>query len=279
MFLAVWVLYAADRLLDTRSLDIFSKQAQRRFVSREAGIAGGTYMPLALAYFAADVEERHVFHHRHRRVFRFGIAVACLCLTMLVPELGRDALQLYLALASALFGYFILIHMRGSGAPGGSDRIRGDRVPKELAVGVFFCAATFVPTFVRDIGPRLVLLPQALVFASLLIVNCLFIYAWEHPGNSPRTHPATRLGIRFLPGFATAGVVISLVGAMLPLSATARRFSGSALPWQFFLACAAAFLLLLICNACRNRLTPTTLRAAADLSLLTPVLLLPLLHS
>jgi hypothetical protein len=44
------------------------------------------------------------------------------------------------------------------------------------------------------------------------------------------------------------------------------------------MVCAAAFLLLLICNLFRNRLAPTTLRAAADLCLLTPALLFPLMH-
>ncbi len=261
MFLAVWVLYAADRLLDVRSLDGVANPEGAQL--RDASGKHGNQIP-------PDIEERHLFHHRHRRAFRCAIAATSLGLSILIPKFPPDALHLYLVLAGALFGYFVLIHIHGNG------RIPRDRVPKELAVGIFFSAATFIPTVARDFGHRLVLLPQAFLLATLLIVNCLFIYAWEHPGSSPRAHPATRVAVRHLPVLASMGVFVNLSVTVLALLAS-NQSSGRVLPWQLPLVCAAAFLLLLMCNACRNRLAPTTLRAAADLCLLTPVLLLPLL--
>ena len=259
MFLAVWVLYAADRLLDARSLDVPAP------ASRTALGNHGHYPP--------EIEERHLFHHRHRRVFRYVIAGASLALSLLVPEFPPDSLHLYLILSGILFGYFILIHVNGDA----SVSSQHDRVPKELAVGIFFTAATFIPTVARLPGLRLALLPQALLLTPLLIVNCLFIYAWEHSGSSARTHPATRIAVRFLPTLAAIGVFANLAIATLTLSLSSHS-SGHFMPWQLPLACAIAFLLLLICHCRRHRFARTTLRSVADLCLLTPILIIPLLH-
>jgi hypothetical protein len=59
MFLTVWMLYAADRLLDTRFIEITSKQ---------------------------DLEARHYFHHRHRSLFLTGILLASLAIAILLPH-------------------------------------------------------------------------------------------------------------------------------------------------------------------------------------------------
>jgi hypothetical protein len=232
MAIAVWMLYAADRLLDAQSTQ-----------------------PDAL-------EPRHRFHHRHRTAFLTGILIASIALAFLLPRLEGASIHLYLILGGLVFGYFILIHATRS----------AHRLPKEIAVGIFFAAATFIPTVARQPHLRLPLLAPALLFATLCSLNCLFIYAWEHPDHPavPITHPAhalTRAALRHLPAIA---VTIAIAGTALAL------FDHNT-PWPIPFATAAAAILLLTLHHRRNHIHPTTLRAAADLALLTPILLLPFL--
>ena len=253
MFLAVWILYAADRLLDARVLNA---------------------APLG---DAQALEARHHFHHRHRPAFLAGIAACSLALTPLLLRIPTEALKLYLIEGALLFAWFLIIHISSP------DR----RLPKELAVGPFFAAATFIPTVSRLPADRPALLAPALLFSALCSLNCLYIYAWEHPAPHPKSrhpersegppyfagssdkaspHPTTRLAIRNLLGITAilvvGGVVITVLHpatALLPV------------------ACAMSTLGLLGLHRLRRRIQPTTLRTAADLVLLTPLLLLPFL--
>jgi hypothetical protein len=238
MFIAVWMLYAADRLLDTRLLDSQSRQEQH-------------------------LEARHYFHHRHRTAFLAGILLASAALAPLLLRLSTEAVHLYLILGGLLFGYFILIHATRS----------AHRFPKEIAVGIFFAAATFIPTVARHPELRLPLLPSALILAMLCSLNCLFIYAWEHDPQrlSIPDHPAhatTRFALRHLPRFAIA---IVIVGTILAISSHRA-------PWPIPLAAAISAALLLLLHHRRHHISPLPLRAAADLVLLTPILLVAFLH-
>ncbi|WP_263381769.1 hypothetical protein [Granulicella arctica] len=225
MATAVWLLYAADRLLDTRSS-----------------------IPQSL-------EARHHFHQHHRRAFSVGIAVATLILAVLLPTLATEAVRLYLIEASFLTGYFILIHATRS----------AHRLPKELAVGLFFAAATFIPTIAREPALRLQLLPPAVLFAALCSLNCLFIYKWEHPNpTSSDTHPATRLALRYLVPIALTLLIASAIVTLFDLQT----------PWQIPAATTLATIVLLVLHYYRHAVPSTTLRAAADLALLTPILFL-----
>ncbi|MDW5264207.1 MULTISPECIES: hypothetical protein [Acidobacteriaceae] len=238
MFIAVWMLYAADRLLDTRLLDSQSRQEQH-------------------------LEARHYFHHRHRSAFLTGILLASAALAPLLLRLSTEAIHLYLILGGLLFGYFILIHATRS----------AHRFPKEIAVGIFFAAATFIPTVARQPELRLALLPSALLLGMLCSLNCLFIYAWEHdPQRSSApdhpTHATTRFALRHLPLFA---IVIALAGTILAI------FHHRA-PWSIPLATVISAALLLVLHARRHHISPLTLRATADLVLLTPMLLIAFLR-
>ncbi len=230
MAIAVWMLYAADRLLDSGS----TRQDK--------------------------LEARHIFHHRHRSIFLIGIVLSSVALTLLLPRLDGQSIRLYLILGGLVFGYFVLIHAARS----------AHRLPKEIAVGIFFAAATFIPTVARRPGLRLELLAPALLFAMLCSLNCLFIYAWEHPlGHSAlaRDHPAhavTRFALRYLRLIAMAVVV----------AGTALAVFDSFAPWQIPFATAIAAALLLVLHHRRGTILPTTLRAAADLVLTTPLLLI-----
>ena len=235
MALAVWMLYAADRLMDARLLDA-------RFARQDT------------------LEARHLFHHRHRTAFLAGILAASMILAALLPRLDSQSIRLYLILGGLVFGYFVLIHAARS----------AHRLPKEIAVGIFFAAAIFIPTIARRPGLRLALLSPALLFAVLCSLNCLFIYAWEHPALEP-SHPpnaATRLALRHLPLIAT-GVVLTGIALTLLDHST---------PWPIPFATAIAAVFLLFLHRRRSHIHSTTLRASADLALLTPLLLLPFLR-
>ena len=237
MAVAVWMLYAADRLLDARPL-------------------------LSNPLHAADLEHRHRFHHRHRPAFLIGIVAASVALAILIPRLDPRALRLYLVLGALLAGYLILIHATGS----------AHRLPKELAVGLFFAAAAFIPTLAEAPALLSFLLPAAALFALLCTLNCLFIYQWEHPAASSlpasNTHPFTRFALRHLNTVASASLTASLVLAL------ALHTVGQS-SWRLPAACALSILLLLLLDRERLRISPLNLRACADLALLTPILFLP----
>jgi hypothetical protein len=228
MAAAVWTLYAADRLLDAQS------------PANEA------------------LETRHYFHQEYRMAFMVGIAAASILLAVLLPIIPQEAIRLYLILGGLVFGYFVIIHATRS----------GHRLPKEIAVGICFAAATFIPTVARVPGLRLPLLPPALLLTAVCSLNCLFIYAWEHPlpgGQTP--HPVTAIALRHLTaltiGVAAAGAVLALLDRHVPRS--------------LYVAVTLSSLALLALHLRRRTLAALDLRAAADVALLTPLLLVPFL--
>jgi hypothetical protein len=239
MALAVWILYAADRLMDARLLDIDT--------TRHKGL-----------------EARHYFHHRHRTAFVTGILLCFIALAALLPHLDVAALRLYVILGGLVAGYFILIHATSSA---GDQQKVAHRMPKEIAVGLCFAAATFIPTVARRPDLRLSLLPIALLFAALCSLNCLFIYAWEHEDHrTNRPTPAiTCIALDNLPGLTTSLILCSVAMVLLDHGVFWPIPCASAL---------SAFILLLVHNR-RHSIARTTLRAAADLALTTPLLLLP----
>jgi len=229
MFLAVWILYAADRLLDA---------------SRAP---------------AHELEARHLFHDNHRRTFLIAIAIATVALATLLPSLDPAALRLYLIEGGLLVPWFVILHATRS----------AHRLPKEIAVGVFFSAATFIPTVAREPDLRISLVPAAVLFGALCGLNCLFIYAWEHDLRSdPAAHASTRLALTHLPELSIAMTILGIAMASFA-PARARPLA---------IACAFAALLLLALHRHRLRFSRTGIRAAADLALLTLVLLLPFLR-
>jgi len=230
MFVAVWMLYAADRLLDA--------------------------WPLAEDSKPAELEARHRFHHKHRKGFLCGIVTAALALAVLLPRMDVAALHLYCLLSALLAAWLLLIHLlpaRGADA---------HRLPKELAVGMCFPAAVFIPTVSRTTLPVHTLLRSAIFLGMVCTLNCLVIYAWEHP-DLRRSSWSTRWAaqrLRTLTAAVTAAAIVAAWlghGALRPIAA----------------ACALSAALIGILNLQRAKMNPVNLRAAADLSLLTPVLI------
>lgn len=229
IFLAVWILYAADRLLDAERSP------------------------------AAELEARHLFHQRHRKFFLIGIALAGIALAALVPRLNPAAIRLDLVEGAMLLAWFVILHATDS----------TQRLPKEMAVGVFFSAAIFIPTVARQPQLRPGLVPGAILFAALCSLNCLFIYAWEHDDlRGDRAHISTRLAVAHLQAITVAAVLLS--AALVLLAAPVAKAIAA--------ACALAALCLLTLNHSNRLLSRIDLRAAADVALLTPLLLLPFLR-
>jgi hypothetical protein len=237
MAIAVWMLYAADRLMDARLIDAHSHHTE-------------------------PLEDRHRFHHLHRTRFLVGILIASAALATLLPHLEPAALRLYLILGAILSAYFILIHTTRTPTL--------KRLPKEIAVGIFFSAATFIPTISRQPHLRLALLPSALLFATLCSLNCLFIYDWEHPTPHSRVtaHLTTHLALRHLILLASAIIITACTLAILD----------STIPRPLLIAYAISAALLLLLHHQRHTIQPITLRAAADLALATPLLVIPFLN-
>ena len=136
------------------------------------------------------------------------------------------------------------------------------RLPKELFVGPFFAAATFIPACASLPSPRLLLLPHLALFAALCTLNCLYIHAWEHspPGSGIVPLLSRRLGM-------LVSAFLFSSGALLYLT---RHGILSAYP----AACAVAAALLASLDRQHRRFHPVTLRAMADAALLAPVLFL-----
>ncbi|MBS1820414.1 MAG: hypothetical protein JST61_00320 [Acidobacteria bacterium] len=229
MAAAVWMLYAADRLLDGQ------------------------------APHADALEARHHFHYRHRNAFLAGIAAASIVLALLLPRIPMEAIRLYLVLGGLVFGYFVVIHATNS----------AHRLPKEIAVGICFAAAVFIPTVARQPQLRIVLLPPALLFAALCSLNCLFIYAWEHPAGTwqQQPHALTTAALRHLSSLAAAVGVASSALAILHRHTL----------WPISTAIALSAFALVALHRNRGQYDALTLRAAADFVLLTPALLVGLL--
>jgi len=231
MFVAVWMIYAADRLLDARDLS------------------------------AANLEARHRFHHRYRSRFLAGIMAASAALAYLLTRIDPRALRLYALLGTLLAAWMLLIHVLPRQLPG-----EGRRLPKELAVGIFFPAAVFIPTVARAPWLQRGLLPTAALLAAVCTLNCLFVYAWEHPSGSAAAHWTTRWAVRHLPQLAAAVLLLSVLVSLFsrPILQEATRLPA--------LACALSAALLLLLHTQRLRLSTIHLRACADAALLTPLL-------
>ncbi len=231
MFVAVWMLYATDRLLDAR--------------------------PNADGKPPRDLEARHRFHHRHRAAFVTALTLTAFVLAYLLYRSEAAALHLYTLLAALLGGWLVLIHARPMGH-------NAHRLPKELAVGIFFPAAVFIPTVARAPQLRPVLLLAAFLFGLVCTLNCLCIYAWEHPFPRSSAHWTTRWAARHLA--LIAGITLLAAGTL----STLRPTPSVMLP---ALACALSTTILLALDTFRPSLSAVHLRAAADLTLLTPLLL------
>ncbi len=240
LFLAVWILYAADRLLDAQSLTKPAAAAWARTTLSE--------LP--------ELEFRHHFHHRHRSRFLLVLVLATTLLAFTLAHLPVPIFEAESLLALLLLPWLLTIHRLSSRRP----------LPKEFPVGNFFAAAVSLPALVRSPSLLPALLPGAALFAGVCTLNCLLLFAWEHPHDRTCAHPATCWAVNRLPALALGLLLLATATAILfPL------FSSSGLR-AVPLACALSTALLVGLHSVRGHVEALRLRALADLVLLTPLL-------
>ena len=254
--LASWPVYVVDRLLDAR---------------------GGLHGPARRA-----LRERHRFHWRHRRVLLpMAALAACAAAIIIVALMSPMARERDSVLAVAALAYFSGVH---------SERhthqlpIRWPRSfpAKEFLVGVLFTAGCALPAWHL---PHACAWPgpgvwnfwiPASYFAALAWLNCGAIAHWEatvrrratgfaHPQQQRHNWKPEPSAIFFVgASLAGGGLALAVAGAWMHPRAAALLACGS-----------ASALLLALLDRSRAQFTAIALRAAADLVLLTPLLLLP----
>jgi hypothetical protein len=204
------------------------------------------------------LQERHWFHWRHRRVLSAaaGIAAATACGMVLsrlhAAALGRDSLM-----GVATLAYFSGVH--GRGAAWMRQRL-GRFFSRELAVGILFSAGCLAPVLPSAEGAAVrilaVLAAPAAAFAALAWLNVKAIGCWE-------SNAGPESGLKRCAGWLAALCCALAVwlGGLQPRIAL------------LLVLVAVSSLLLAWLDGARKRMDALTLRAAADLVLLTPVLL------
>ena len=171
-------------------------------------------------------------------------------------HLPPEAIHLYPILGALLFGWFLLIHARAA---------THHRLPKELAVGIFFPAAIFIPTVARqpdlrlDPAPRRHPLRRPLQPQLPLHLRLGAPAQRRRPLDHPLRHPSPH---------HPAPPPSALAGLALAAAIAAHRHASGPLPPQP----APSAPSLSSPSTATAATSPLTLRAAADLALLTPLL-------
>ena len=204
---------------------------------------------------AQSLRTRHHFHWRYRRILlpvALAAAIAALALVlrfMPIPARERDSV-----LAVAALAYFGSVHL--------PKQPRKFSIPKEFLVAVLFTLACATPAWTRLHAHRITLLAPVLCFMALAWLNCLAIEAWES-GMAPQRTTIRRLGL-LLAASTLLAAIIAAASHQLRIAA-------------LLAAAALSATLLAFLDHRSSRLRPLALRIAADLALLTPILLTPVL--
>lgn len=151
--LAVWVIYAVDRLLD-------------------ASILGSS---------PGKMEARHRFHLKHRKFFRAGVALASLVALALVLTRMPRAIFQHLLLGGVMVAGFFGLSMLSSQ--------EGDDVPhaKNILAGITFAFGTAMTAHLYryEYGLYDMFASREFVcFAVLCVLNISAIDLWEHAARS-----------------------------------------------------------------------------------------------
>jgi len=187
--LVIWLIYVADRILDSyRTRKDASEALRHRF-----------YRSHRIAFLPA--------------FFTVLLATAWMSYADLGFRMWRDGLML----AAVVGGYFALVHLMGS---------RGDKwFPKEIAVAILFGIGTFMPVCVKIQQLHLRFLLPFLLFLLVLWMNTLLIEYSEwvklRARDTGRPHESTILVGQHLAAFGFAVGVLALcamAGRWFPLA-------------------------------------------------------------
>ena len=232
----VWLIYVADRILDSLSEPPPS-----------------------------DEVPRHRFYRYHRRsvlICAFAVAViaAIISFGWIQPAIRRDAIGLAILVGI----YFAVTHLA---------RPKGDRFwPKELLVAVLFAAGVCLPVW-SLLGPqRLSLIVSFIFLVAVFWINTLAIECWESaPDRVSRRHLRSGISRALALRLAPTGVGVTILAILAGVVGKFGALPGAA-PIYFAIAFSAHFLTILEMNG--GRLSGPARRVLADAALLTPVLFL-----
>ncbi len=197
------------------------------------------------------LRQRHLFHWQHRSsIFPLALTAACVSAWIVFSFMPDEARERNVLLAAAGVTYFSGIHIK--------TKFRA-LLPKELLVAVLFTTGCALPTIGRMRALSAAFIVAIIFFAGLAWLNCHAIECWESVGQTcsgPQIYSIASL-------LALAGLLGAIV-LFAPHSSEATLIGVGA----------ASAILLALLDRIRDRLTPLALRSAADLVLLTPLLLL-----
>ncbi len=204
-----------------------------------------------------ELRERHYFHWRHRRVLLPAAALAGLAAAALViSRLPARSLRPDSIVAAATLLWLTGVHAgRWPAFAGVLERWRGRLAG--MIVGCLFVIGCALPVCsqlgaAHSVGQFLRLpLAAIAVYAALAWLNLHAIAVWE----------SERGRVRW------AGAVLAFVAMGAAVFVPAR--SG-----EILIAAACSALMLVLLDCLRGRIAPLSLRTAADLVLLTPVVVL-----
>jgi len=197
------------------------------------------------------LRERHLFQWRHRRTFlRLGFAALCCSTWIGLSVMSTEARERNSLLVAAGIIYFSCIHSR---------RKLQSIFPKELLVGILFTTACALPAFGRVANLSVDFIGVVGFFATLAWLNCQAIDFWESPRKT-----------KFSRQIFFASCALALAGILWASILHATHVYTA----ELFAAGAMSALFLAYLDRIRMRLTPLALRAAADLVLLTPLVLI-----
>ncbi len=254
--LTAWCAYVCDRLLDVRT-GLHS--------------SSGSIQP--------GLRERHFFHWRHRRLLApLAVAAACAAGVMAVTLLPIIVRERGMILAAAALVYFSGVHAAPR-VQRGRHLLRSP-LSKEMLVAAVFTAGCILPAWTRQhtLGPlehsSLWFWIPAVYFAGLAWLNCSLIARWEANGedSEERGDQVKRWFFGSLMGQGPnlfAALLVAFAGLLLAMVADLSQPRSA----DLLTAGAASAFLLALLDRMRTRLTPLALRAAADLVLLTPLVL------
>jgi hypothetical protein len=235
--LVLWLIYVADRIMDSFQEPSGEEAVRHRFYRAHRGAYGGPF----LAVLAAT---------------------GWLAWRYLRPDVRRDGLVLLGVVAF----YFALVHVL--------PEDKKQWFPKELVVAMVFAIGTCLAVGARVKGTQAAgfVVPLAL-FALVLWMNALFIEYSEwlqlRKGGSERPHSITIFAGQYF-GLCTAVICLGTVAAM-----ASQAFRGDR---PVLLAETLSMLGLGLLGWSRTAVPIDLVGLAADVALLTPVLLLPFLN-
>ncbi len=217
-----------------------------RLLDAHRGIRSGDHSAL---------RERHFFHWRHRRsLIPAACATIAIAVSLIIDRMPPAVRDRNSILAAAALVYFSGVHSTTRLSLWLRRLVPRKPLSKEFLVGLLFTAGTAAPALARV---HLIGWPFCVcfaIFAALAWLNCSAIESWESSRLPSRVH--LRAAMLSIAAIIASGALAFHNGRLSALTCSA----------------AISALLLSILDRKRAALSPLTLRALADLVLLTSLL-------